>query len=244
VFLGYPPASAGRPEKARDEHLPGITVPMLFLQGRNDPFAMPNEQLDEVVARIGPSATIEWIEDANHSFEVKGAKRPAAEIAAGLATRVAAFLRAAASGPEGLQPTSRQRIARRAPARSRDAAAGTPARRGACAGAKPVTSSLHLLALQDPHAGATFSRCVPAAARDRQHAVALHRAVGRAAVGAAVPRRLERRPLLVGEVVRDARHPALAPAGVRRCARSAGRHGASISRLGQIAPAGRARGTR
>ena len=49
VYLGYPLHPPGRPEKARDEHLPGITVPMLFLQGRNDPFATPNEQLDELV---------------------------------------------------------------------------------------------------------------------------------------------------------------------------------------------------
>jgi predicted alpha/beta-hydrolase family hydrolase len=92
VFLGYPLHPPGRPEKARDEHLPGITVPMLFLQGRNDPFAIPNAQLDEVVARVGPTATLEWIEDANHSFEVKGRKRPAAEVGAALAPRVAGFL--------------------------------------------------------------------------------------------------------------------------------------------------------
>jgi predicted alpha/beta-hydrolase family hydrolase len=94
VFLGYPLHAPGKPEKPRDEHLPGITVPMLFLQGRNDPFAQPTEQLDEVVARVGPNATLDWITDANHSFEVKGAKRPAAEIGAGLAAPVAAFVRA------------------------------------------------------------------------------------------------------------------------------------------------------
>lgn len=94
VFLGYPLHAPGKPEKPRDEHLPGITVPMLFLQGRNDPFAAPNEQLDDVVQRIGTNATIDWITDANHSFEVKGAKRPAAEIGAGLALPVAAFVRA------------------------------------------------------------------------------------------------------------------------------------------------------
>ena len=93
VFLGYPLHPPGKPEKARDEHLPGITVPMLFLQGRNDPFAIPNDQLDDVVRRIGANATLDWIEDANHSFEVKGAKRPATEIAAGLAPRVAEFIR-------------------------------------------------------------------------------------------------------------------------------------------------------
>ncbi|KQZ09327.1 dienelactone hydrolase [Agromyces sp. Root1464] len=94
VFLGYPLHAPGKPEKPRDEHLPGITVPMLFLQGRNDPFAQPTEQLDDVVARVGPNATLDWIAEANHSFEVKGAKRPAAEIGAGLAVPVAAFVRA------------------------------------------------------------------------------------------------------------------------------------------------------
>lgn len=94
VYLGYPLHPPGRPEKARDEHLPGITVPMLFLQGRNDPFAAPNDQLDELVARIGPTATLEWIEDANHSFEIKGRKRPATEIGASLAPPAAAFIAA------------------------------------------------------------------------------------------------------------------------------------------------------
>ena len=100
VFLGYPLHAPGKPEKPRDEHLPGITVPMLFLQGRNDPFAKPNEQLDEVAARIGPNAVLEWISEANHTFEVKGAKRPAAEIGAGLAAPVAAFVREHARATE------------------------------------------------------------------------------------------------------------------------------------------------
>lgn len=100
VYLGYPLHPPGRPEKARDEHLVGLTVPMLFLQGRNDPFAIPNEQLDEVVARIGPTATLQWVENANHSFEVKGAKRPAAAVGAELAAPVAAFVAAARSRGE------------------------------------------------------------------------------------------------------------------------------------------------
>ncbi|RXZ45789.1 alpha/beta family hydrolase [Agromyces binzhouensis] len=95
VFLGYPLHPPGRPEKSRDEHFPQLAgVPMLFLQGRNDPFAIPNEQLDRLVADLAPSAVLDWIDGANHSFEVKGAKRPAAEIGAGLAPRVAAFLAA------------------------------------------------------------------------------------------------------------------------------------------------------
>lgn len=93
VFLGYPLHAPGKPEKPRDEHFAALGgVPMLFLQGRNDPFAIPNEQLDALVRRIGPSAVLEWIEGGNHSFEVKGAKRPAAEVGAGLAPRVAEFV--------------------------------------------------------------------------------------------------------------------------------------------------------
>lgn len=98
AFLGYPLHPPGRPEKARDEHLPDVEAPMLFVQGRNDPFAIPNEQLDELVTRLdGASAApvvLEWIDDANHSFEVKGRKRPAAEIGASLAASVVAFMRA------------------------------------------------------------------------------------------------------------------------------------------------------
>ncbi|WP_139416131.1 alpha/beta family hydrolase [Agromyces laixinhei] len=97
VFLGYPLHAPGKPEKPRSDHLPGITVPMLFLQGRNDPFATPNEQLDEVARRIGQNASLEWVEGAGHSFEIKGAKRPAAEIGAGLAAPVSAFVRAASA---------------------------------------------------------------------------------------------------------------------------------------------------
>ena len=96
VYLGYPLHAPGKPDQPRDEHLYGLgEVPMLFLQGRNDPFANPNEQLDEVVRRIGPNAVLEWVEDGNHSFEIKGHKRPASEIGASLAPRVAAFVRAA-----------------------------------------------------------------------------------------------------------------------------------------------------
>ncbi|MFF2371555.1 alpha/beta family hydrolase [Agromyces sp. NPDC058110] len=105
AFLGYPLHPPGRPEKARDEHLPDVAAPMLFLQGRNDPFATPNDQLDELVARLrgadggtGHAVGLEWVDDANHSFEIKGRKRPAHEIGASLAPSVVAFMRANAPG--------------------------------------------------------------------------------------------------------------------------------------------------
>ena len=95
VLLGYPLHPPGRPESMRDEHLYGLALPMLFLQGTRDPFAAPAE-LTPVVERIGTAAQIQWIDEANHSFEVRGSKRPDATAGAELAGRVAEFLRGTA----------------------------------------------------------------------------------------------------------------------------------------------------
>lgn len=92
VYLGYPLHAPGKPDKLRDEHLYGIAVPMLFLQGTRDTFATP-ELLESVVERIGPTATLQWCEGGDHSFAVKGAKRSAEEIGASLAPVVAQFVR-------------------------------------------------------------------------------------------------------------------------------------------------------
>lgn len=92
VYLGYPLHAPGKPEKLRDEHLYGLTLPMLFLQGTRDTFATP-ELLENVVARIGPTATIEWWEGGDHSFARAGAKKSAEEVGASLAAPVSAFVR-------------------------------------------------------------------------------------------------------------------------------------------------------
>ncbi len=94
VYLGYPLHPPGKPEKLRDEQLYGLTVPMFFLQGTRDTFAT-TELLERVVAAVGPTATIQWVEDGDHSFAIKGVKRTAAEVGASLAPAVAAFLRQA-----------------------------------------------------------------------------------------------------------------------------------------------------
>lgn len=91
VYLGYPLHPPGKPEKIRDEHLYGLTLPMLFLQGTRDPFATP-ELLEAVVARIGPSATLQWCAGGGHTFEVKGTKAGPEEVGAALAGPVAAFI--------------------------------------------------------------------------------------------------------------------------------------------------------
>ena len=97
VLVSYPLHPPGKPEKLRDEHLYGLTLPMLFLQGTRDPFATP-ELLEAVVARIGPSASLEWREGGGHTFDVAGTKRSADEVGASLAAPAAAFIAAHTPG--------------------------------------------------------------------------------------------------------------------------------------------------
>jgi uncharacterized protein len=93
VYLGYPLHAPGKPEKLRDEHLYGLTTPMLLLQGTRDTFATP-DILADVVARIGSNAVLQWVQGGDHSFAVAGRKRPADEVGASLAAPVAAFVAA------------------------------------------------------------------------------------------------------------------------------------------------------
>lgn len=93
VYLGYPLHPPGDPSKSRVAHLPAVTQPQLFVEGTNDPFIDPHAQLEDAVSSCR-DASIVWVEGGGHSFEVKGRKRPAAEVGADLAPLVAEFLRA------------------------------------------------------------------------------------------------------------------------------------------------------
>ncbi len=54
VLLSYPLHPPGKPDKLRVDHLPQLTVPVLFVSGTTDPFGSP-EEFDEHVAAIpGP----------------------------------------------------------------------------------------------------------------------------------------------------------------------------------------------
>lgn len=91
VYLGYPLHPPGRPDKLRADHLPLIPQPQLFVAGTGDPFIQPRDQFDAVVDRC-QAAEVAWVEDAGHSFEVKGARRPADEIGLALAAPVARWI--------------------------------------------------------------------------------------------------------------------------------------------------------
>jgi uncharacterized protein len=90
VFLGYPLHPPGKPERVRDEHLYGIEVPMLFLQGTKDPFATP-DVLQPVLARL-PGATLHAVDGGGHSLG-RSRSDDAREVAASFAPLVASFMR-------------------------------------------------------------------------------------------------------------------------------------------------------
>lgn len=100
VYLGYPLHPPGRPDRPRIEHLPSITAPQLFVSGTNDPFVDPHPQLEDAVASCR-DATLHWVDGGGHSFEVKGRKRPADEVGAGLAPLVVAWMRGVLDGQAG-----------------------------------------------------------------------------------------------------------------------------------------------
>ena len=69
IFFGYPLHPPNQPAKRRDEHLPRISVPMLFLHGTRDPFGTP-EEMTALVAPL-PHATLHLIDGGDHSLVVK-----------------------------------------------------------------------------------------------------------------------------------------------------------------------------
>ena len=69
VYLGYPLHPPGRLEKTRDEHLPQIKAPMLFIQGSRDPFG-GEEEIRAIIKKHRLDATLYAIAGGDHSFEV------------------------------------------------------------------------------------------------------------------------------------------------------------------------------
>jgi len=70
AFVGFPLHPAGKPGTARADHLSRIEVPMLFLQGTRDELASL-DLLNPVVDALGANATLEFFDDADHSFHVR-----------------------------------------------------------------------------------------------------------------------------------------------------------------------------
>ena len=91
VFVGYPLHPPGRPDRIRDQHLGGIRVPILWLQGTADPFARW-DLLEGVLSRLGKRATLHRVEGGDHSFRVRGRPRDDAGTGTALGEAAARFI--------------------------------------------------------------------------------------------------------------------------------------------------------
>jgi hypothetical protein len=69
AFLGFPLHPAGKPSDVRARHLSDVNIPMLFIQGSRDKLAeLP--LLEAMVERLGASASLHIVREADHSFHV------------------------------------------------------------------------------------------------------------------------------------------------------------------------------
>ena len=69
IFFGFPLHPPKQPSAARGEHLLKLAIPLLFLQGTRDALA-DSALLHTLVTRLGRTATVAWLQDADHSFHV------------------------------------------------------------------------------------------------------------------------------------------------------------------------------
>ena len=91
VFFGFPLHPPNRPATKRADHLAKVSVPMLFLQGTRDTLA-DLTLLRPVCAKLGSSATLHIIPEADHSFHVlKRSGKTDAEVITELAQTTAAW---------------------------------------------------------------------------------------------------------------------------------------------------------
>jgi len=69
VFVGFPLHPAGKPSSERAQHLAGVQVPMLFLQGTRDTLA-DLDLIRDTTAKLEGRATLHVVDGADHSFHV------------------------------------------------------------------------------------------------------------------------------------------------------------------------------
>jgi predicted alpha/beta-hydrolase family hydrolase len=69
LLLAYPLHPAGKPDQLRDAHLPAIAMPTLCINGTRDALCT-RELMERVLARVGASFQMHWVEGADHSFHV------------------------------------------------------------------------------------------------------------------------------------------------------------------------------
>ena len=92
AFIGFPLHPAGKPSTERAAHLREVKIPMLFLQGTRDELATL-KLLRPLIKRLGTRATLELLQDADHSFHVPARSgRKDAEVRAEMLDALAAWI--------------------------------------------------------------------------------------------------------------------------------------------------------
>jgi predicted alpha/beta-hydrolase family hydrolase len=69
MFFGFPLHPAGKPSIDRAQHLAGIKVPMLFVQGTRDELADAG-LIEPTVEALRATATLHWVPEGDHSLHV------------------------------------------------------------------------------------------------------------------------------------------------------------------------------
>lgn len=93
VFLGYPLHPPGRSDRFRAAHLPGVSAPMLFIQGSRDAFGTPDE-LQPIIRQLPSCADLYVVEGGDHSFKVpKRASITQQEVYEAIEVRIESWLR-------------------------------------------------------------------------------------------------------------------------------------------------------
>jgi uncharacterized protein len=92
VLLGYPLHPPGRPDRLRVEHLPLLTMPVLFVSGTRDAFGTPAE-LKRHAKKVNGPVTFSWVDTGDHSFKpLKASGLTAAAALDGVADAVVEFV--------------------------------------------------------------------------------------------------------------------------------------------------------
>ena len=92
AFLGFPLHPPNAPGSERAAHLFEVNVPMLFLQGTRDELA-DLDLIRELAQRLGPRATLDIVDDADHSFHVrKSSGRDDTQVLEALAESIARWV--------------------------------------------------------------------------------------------------------------------------------------------------------
>jgi uncharacterized protein len=92
VYLGYPLHPPGRLDKLRDEHLPKIKAPMLFVQGARDAFGTEDE-IKAIIKKHRLKADLYAVEAGDHSFKVPKSIKPQQQVYEDVMDEVARWCR-------------------------------------------------------------------------------------------------------------------------------------------------------